>query len=84
MIIKIEKDKNKKKMQFSKKITIYLILVITITWALGIYVYWDKEEFFNYLLEYVQGIFIAILPYTMISTADRLVYWQEAKNKGEK
>lgn len=76
--------KNKKtKLQYSKIITTIILVVATITWIVGLILYWDQVALFNYLLDYVQSLSIAVLPYFCLSATDRLVYWQEAKMKEE-
>ena len=71
----------KKKYQFSKVITAFILLIITLTWLVGLIVYWNELDHFNYLLEYTQSIALGVMPYFVLSATDRLVYYQEAKNK---
>ena len=70
------------KMQFSKKITIIILSIITITWLMGLCLYWDELDYFNYMLDYVQNMALGVLPYFCLSATDRLVYMQQLK-KGE-
>ena len=73
-----------KKMQFSKKITILILSIITITWVLGLFLYWDELDHFNYMLDYVQNMALGVLPYFCLSATDRIVYMQQIKHqKGE-
>lgn len=71
----------KKKIQFSKIVTAFILIIITITWLIGLVVYWKELDYFNYLLDYTQSIALGVMPYFVLSAADRLVYIQEIKNK---
>lgn len=72
----------KKTIQFSKVVTGIILLIITITWAVGLIRYWNHIELFNYLLDYTQAMSLGVLPYFILSATDRLVYISE--NKGGK
>lgn len=74
--------RKKKKIQYSKIITTMILVIATITWLVGLVLYWDHIDLFNYLLDYVQSLSVAVLPYFCLSATDRLVYMQEAKSKG--
>lgn len=73
----------KKKLQFSKIITLLLLLVITISWLRGLILFWDELDYYHYVLDYTQTMFSAIVPYCALSATDRLVYMQQAKYRGE-
>ena len=70
-----------KKYQFSKIITAFLLTIITITWLIGLVVYWKELDYFNYILDYTQSVALGVMPYFVLSATDRLVYIQEMKNK---
>lgn len=74
----------KKKLQYSKIVTSIVLSIITITWLIGLIRYWSSIEYFNYILDYTQAMALGVLPYFCLSAVDRIVYWQEAKNKGGK
>ena len=74
--------KRKKKIQFSKVITVFILVLISITWLIGLVTYWDELDHFNYLLDYTQSMALGVIPYFCLSATDRMVYWQEAKNQG--
>lgn len=78
----------KKTLQFSKIITIVLILMNISTWALGLVLYFDELDYFNYMLEFTKSLSEVVLPYFCLSAADRVVYiaqyvekYYENKNK---
>lgn len=75
--------KKKRKYQFSKVITAFILLIITFTWLIGLVVYWNELDHFNYLLDYTQSIALGVMPYFVLSATDRFVYIQEMKNKGQ-
>lgn len=70
---------NKKKLQFSKIITLCILLMISISWCVGLFIYWDELDHFNYLLDFTQSMAVGVLPYFCLSAADRIVYAQQVK-----
>lgn len=64
----------KKTLQFSKIITIVLIFMNILTWALGLVLYFDELDYFNYMLEFTKSLSEVVLPYFCLSAADRAVY----------
>lgn len=80
---KRSKTNKTKKIQFSKMITVFILTIITISWLRGFILYWDEVDHFNYILDFVQSIFLGILPYCLVSATDRLVYFQQAKYQNE-
>lgn len=73
----------KRKIQFSKIITLFILLMITVSWCVGLFVYWDELDHFNYLLDYTQSMAVGVLPYFCLSAADRFVYAQQARHHKE-
>lgn len=75
----------KQKFQYSKIITTFILLIITITWAVGLYKYWNEVDLFNYLLDYTREMALGALPYFCLAMTDRvqyaMQYWAEIKNK---
>lgn len=80
---KRSKTNKTKKIQFSKVITLFILSMITISWLIGLFIYWDELDYYNYILEYTQNMAIGVLPYFCLSAADRLVYFQQAKYQNE-
>lgn len=80
---KKSKTNKTKKIQFSKVITLFILSMITISWLIGLFIYWDELDYYNYILEYTQNMAIGVLPYFCLSAADRLVYFQQAKYQNE-
>jgi hypothetical protein len=72
-----------KKIQFSKLITAFILVLITIAWIRALILFWDEKDYFNILLDYTQAMFLAIAPYCMLSMTDRLVYMKQAENQNE-
>ena len=72
----------KKKIQFSKLITLFILAVITISWLRGLVLFWDELDYFHYVLDYTQTMFSAIAPYCLLSATDRFVYAQQARYGG--
>lgn len=80
----------KKTLQFSKIITVILILMNIVTWSLGLVFFWEELDYFNYMLEFTKSLSEVVLPYFCLSAADRMVYiaqyveqYFENKNKSE-
>ena len=71
-----------KKIQFSKLITLIILFLITVTWVLGLIIYWDELDYFNYILDYTQAMALGVLPYFCLSATDRLVYMQQVRQGG--
>lgn len=80
---KRSKTNKTKKIQFSKVITLFILSMITISWLIGLFIYLDELDYYNYILEYTQNMAIGVLPYFCLSAADRLVYFQQAKYQNE-
>lgn len=80
---KRSKTNKTKKIQFSKVITLFILSMITISWLIGLFIYWDELDYYNYILEYTQNMAIGVLPYFCLSAADRLVYFQQVKYQNE-
>ena len=64
----------KKTLQFSKIITLVLILMNICTWVLGLVLYFNELDYFNYMLDFTRSLSEVILPYFCLSAADRMVY----------
>lgn len=77
-VIYIEK---KQKLQFSKVVTFVILAIITITWGIGLFLYWDNVDLFNYLLDYVSSVGLGVMPYFCLSAMDRINYIMQAKYK---
>ena len=73
---------NGKKIQFSKLITAFLLVIITISWGRALFMFWNEPDYFNLVLDYTQSMFMAIAPYCLLSMSDRLVYMKQAENQG--
>ena len=80
----------KKVLQFSKVITVVLILMNIVTWGLGLWLYFDELDYFNYMLEFTKSLSEVVLPYFCLSATDRMVYiaqyveqYFKNKNKSE-
>lgn len=74
----------KKKFQFSKVITVFILAIITVTWLIGLFLYFDHIEYFNYLLDYVQACALGVMPYFCLSMMDRVQYIMQAKFQSER
>ena len=75
-------QKVRKKYQFSKIITAFILTIITVTWLIGWFLYWNHIEYFNNILNYVQACALGVMPYFCLSATDRIVYAVQAKQKG--
>lgn len=67
----------KKLIQFSKIITLTLIVMNVITWVMGMKLYWSELDHFNYMLDFTRSLAEVVLPYFCLSAADRMVYISE-------
>lgn len=67
----------KKVMQFSKIITLVLIVMNIVTWGVGMYLYWNELDHFSYMLDFTKSLAEVVLPYFCLSAADRMVYISE-------
>lgn len=82
-ILIVREEKQKKKIQFSKFITLFILVIITITWLIGLIVYWDEVNLFNYLLDYVERVSLGTLPYFCLAACDRLNWTMQAKYQNQ-
>lgn len=73
----------KKKMQYSKVVTSLILLIITVTWIIGLFVYKDSVEYFESILNYVQACSLGVMPYFCLSAVDRIQYMVQAKYKSK-
>lgn len=64
----------KKIFQFSKIITLVLIVMNIVTWIRGMKLYWNELDHFNYMLEFTKSLSEVVLPYFCLSMTDRMVY----------
>ena len=78
-VVLVQPEKKKIKIQFSKIITVFILLIITVTWAIGLYHYWNDINLYNYILDYVTNISLGVLPYFCLSAMDRVNYIMQAK-----
>ena len=67
------------KIQFSKLITAVILTIITATWAIGLYKYWNEVNLYSYLMDYVSTVSLGVLPYFCLSAVDRFNYAMQAK-----
>lgn len=76
-------QKVRKKFQFSKAVTCFLLAMITITWIYGLFIYKDHVEYFSNILNYVQACVTAVMPYFCLSMADRVQYAIQAYSQAK-
>lgn len=83
-MLKWVSKKNKKKIQTSKLITVFLLFIWTVTWFFGLLQTNKDVSLLPALYSFVQGCLVATLPYFFLSATDRMVYFAKAKYGGNK
>lgn len=73
--------KQSKKVQFSKIITLVLLVMNFLTWLVILIRTWGEIEYLHLLPDFLTTTTTSILPYCTIAVADRIQYALQSKGK---